>query len=87
MKTDKATKVLILEHDPNDIELLQYELRKSKMDIVCTVVENGDSFQQALEQSCPDIVLSDYSLPSFDGVRAFQIVQQTCAHVPFIIVR
>src|ERR1700754_2462769 len=86
MKTEKTTKVLILEHDPNDIELLQYELRKSKMDMVSTVVENGETFQKALEESCPDIILSDYSLPAFDGGRAFQGVQQFCPHVPFIIV-
>lgn len=86
MKTEKTTRLLILEHDPNDIELLEYELRKSKMDISTTVVENGEAFQRALTESCPDIILSDYSLPAFDGVRAFQVVQQTCPDVPFIIV-
>jgi PAS domain S-box len=85
MKTEK-TRLLILEHNPNDIELLKYELRKSKMDITTIVVENGESFQRALEESCPDIILSDYSLPAFDGVRAFQVVQQVCPDVPFIIV-
>lgn len=86
MKTDKKTKVLILEHDPNDIELLQYELRKGGLDIESAIVETGDAFKKALTAFNPDIILSDYSLPSFDGVRAFQLKQQLCSDVPFIIV-
>jgi two-component system sensor histidine kinase UhpB len=86
MKTEKTTKVLILEHDPNDIELLQYELKKGGINLELAIVENGDAFGNALTQFNPDIILSDYSLPSFDGVRAFQLKQQVCPDVPFIIV-
>lgn len=86
MKIEKSTKVLILEHDPNDIELLQYELKKGGLDIECTIVETGDAFRDALTGFNPDIILSDYSLPAFDGIRAFQLKQQLCSDVPFIIV-
>lgn len=85
MKTG-TTKILILEHDPNDLELLLYELKKGKLDFEPHIVETKDDFAKALKEFNPDIVLSDYSLPGFDGVSAFHIKQQTCADTPFIIV-
>ena len=81
-----ATKVLILEHDVNDLELLLYELKKGGLDFISKIVETRDDFSNALVEFCPDIILSDYSLPTFDGVTAFQIKQQLCYDTPFIIV-
>jgi two-component system, NarL family, sensor histidine kinase UhpB len=86
MTTVKSIKVLILEHDENDLELLLYELKKGKLDFVPKIVETKEQFSNALTDFCPDIILSDYSLPGFDGVTAFNIKQEICPEVPFIIV-
>ena len=86
MATEKSIKVLILEHDENDLELLLYELKKGELDFVAKVVETKEQFSNALLDYCPDIILSDYSLPGFDGVVAFQIKQEICPEIPFIIV-
>ena len=86
MTTVKSIKLLILEHDENDLELLLYELKKGSLDFVSRIVETKDQFSSALVDFCPDIILSDYSLPGFDGVSAFKIKQQICPEVPFIIV-
>ncbi len=86
MTTVKSIKVLILEHDENDLELLLYELKKGKLDLVPKIVATKEQFSNALTDYCPDIILSDYSLPGFDGVTAFNIKQEICPEVPFIIV-
>jgi signal transduction histidine kinase len=86
MSTVKSIKLLILEHDENDLEMLLYELKKGALDFVSTIVETKDQFSCALVDFCPDIILSDYSLPGFDGVSAFKIKQEICPDVPFIIV-
>src|SRR5688572_25563778 len=86
MNTEKKTRVLILEHAPEDIELLVYELKKGGFNYVSEIVETRETFTQALINFNPEIVLSDYSLPTFDGVTAYQIKEQICPDIPFIIV-
>jgi two-component system sensor histidine kinase UhpB len=86
MATVKSINLLILEHDENDLELLLYELKKGALDFVPKIVETKEQFVQALTDHTPDVILSDYSLPGFDGVAAFNIKQQICPDVPFIIV-
>jgi signal transduction histidine kinase len=86
MNTEKKTRVLILEHAPEDIELLVYELKKGGFNYVSEIVETREAFTQALINFKPEIVLSDYSLPTFDGVSAYQIKEQLCPDIPFIIV-
>ncbi|MCD6018103.1 MAG: DNA-binding transcriptional regulator BaeR [Bacteroidetes bacterium] len=79
-------KILILEDDKNDVELLQYELKKSTLSYTTKLVQTREDFENSLETFKPDIILSDYSLPSFDGVSAFNIKQKKCPSIPFIIV-
>jgi len=79
-------KVLIVEHDPTDLDLLKYELRKNHFDYEAKVVQTKDAFEQALELFQPEIILSDYNLPSFDAPTAFQIKERILPAVPFIIV-
>lgn len=86
MATEKSINLLILEHDENDLELLLYELKKGDLNFAPRIVGTREQFTQALMEAAPDIVLSDYSLPGFDGVAAFQLKQQACPDVPFIIV-
>ena len=86
MKTTKSTRILILEHDENDLELLLYELKKGAFDFISEVVQTKEAFADSLTTFRPDIILSDYSLPQFDGIAAFHIKQQISADIPFIIV-
>lgn len=86
MNVESTTKVLILEHSPEDIGLLQYELKKGGFDYVSEIVETREAFTAALASFKPEIVLSDYSLPTFDGVSAFLIKEELCPDIPFIIV-
>src|SRR5436190_23665075 len=83
---DRKIKILILEHDPSDIDLLKYELKRSFPLHTAHVVQSEKDFVTALLDFEPDIILSDYSLPQFDGVTAFQIKQKIAPGVPFILV-
>jgi signal transduction histidine kinase len=86
MNTETSTRVLILEHAEEDIELLCYELKKGGLQYVSEIVETRETFTKALTGFQPDIVLSDYSLPTFDGVSAYNLKQQLRPDIPFIIV-
>lgn len=79
-------KILIVEHDLNDIELLIFELGKSGLDCETKVVHTEVNYRKALTKFCPDIILSDFSLPSFDGYTAFKIKQIVSPCTPFIFV-
>jgi len=54
-------KILIAEHDPVDLELLQQELKKGRINYVSEIVENELDFTNALKIFIPDIILCDYS--------------------------
>jgi len=79
-------KVLILEDDETDADLLLRELKKSGLPFTHTFAESRSTFEHALENFKPDIILSDYYLPSFDGVAAFNITQSISPDIPFIII-
>jgi len=83
---NKELRILILEDVPTDAELLQYELSEAGIPFVARCVATKASFLKALDDFCPDLILSDYSLPSFDGLSALKIARETCPEVPFIFV-
>ncbi len=79
-------KILIVEDIPSDMELIQRELTKSGMQIKVKVVESRDMYLQALKEFEPDIILSDYNLPSFDGMQALLLRKEHAPLAPFILV-
>jgi CheY-like chemotaxis protein len=79
-------KVLILEDNDSDADLLLRELRKNGLNFSHQIAESRAAFEYALEAFKPDIILSDFYLPSFDGVTAFNIAQNISPDTPFIIV-
>lgn len=79
-------KILILEDNNSDADLLKRELKRSGLNSTTKVVQNRIEFEDALLNFNPDLILSDYSLPSFDAVTAFRIKQNKHLNTPFIIV-
>src|SRR5499426_2947657 len=79
-------RILHLEDDLRDAELLQAKLETE--DILCYVirVETQADFCAGLEQGGFDLILADYTLPSFDGLSALKIALEQCPDVPFIFV-
>lgn len=82
----RIIKILILEDNKSDAEFIRYELKKSGLNFETHIVETKEAYEIAIEKFNPDIVLSDYSLPSFDGVSAYQFKQTKSPDTPFIIV-
>jgi signal transduction histidine kinase len=79
-------KILIIEDNTDDAYLIIRQLKKSGMSFIFEVVETKKSFEQSLDTFYPDIILSDYSLPSFDAVSAFEIIKSRNGSIPFIII-
>jgi len=82
----KQIKILILEDNSSDADLILRQLLKSGMNFVSKIVETRKMFEQELEFFLPDIILSDYSLPTFDAVSAFGLLKNKSLTIPFIIV-
>ncbi len=79
-------RILDLEDDPVDTELLQANLMAGGIYCEMTRVQTRADFEAALENGEFDLVLSDYSLPSFDGLSALELAKKIRPQVPFILV-
>jgi PAS domain S-box-containing protein len=79
-------KILLLESADHQAGLVTFELSKANRPVVVKEVQNRASFLQALEEFHPHLILTDYRLPSFDGLTALALVQEVCPEVPFIFV-
>ncbi len=83
---ENKLKVLILEDLPSDAELAQRELRVVlKNDPTVKVVDTEDGFVKALKVFKPDLIISDYRLPTFDGLSALKIRQDISPYTPFVM--
>src|SRR6476469_3550212 len=79
-------RVLHLEDDVRDTELVQATLEGEGIQSDLTRVEREQDFLTALRQGNVDLILADYTLPSFDGLSALRIAQQEAPEVPLIFV-
>ncbi len=78
--------VLILEDVPTDAELMKFELAEAGLTFSARRVDTESAFVKELDEFHPHIVLSDYSLPAFDGLSALKIAIEKCPDLPFIFV-
>ncbi|MGA7887393.1 MAG: PAS domain-containing protein, partial [Acidobacteriaceae bacterium] len=81
-----SLRILIVEDLASDAELMAYELRQANLTFTTRRVDNDQDFVRELEQSPPDLILSDYHLPRFNGPAALALAQEKCPDVPFIFV-
>jgi PAS domain S-box-containing protein len=79
-------RILYLEDDPGDAELVQETLEINGIACHIARVESESDFIASLQHGGYDLVFADYTLPSFDGLSALKIAQQECPQVPFIFV-
>src|SRR6476659_8151832 len=79
-------RILILEDVPMDAELVEYELARTKIAFESRCVDSRDRFVEALDDFRPDLILSDYTLPRFDGMAALSLARERAPSVPFLIV-
>ena len=82
----KNIKILVVEDSTLDYVLIENELKDSGLTFTLKVVEIEEIFIKELFLFKPDIILSDYSLPVFNGLSALEIRNKNCPETPFIFV-
>ncbi|MGB7479293.1 MAG: diguanylate cyclase, partial [Burkholderiaceae bacterium] len=83
---EQRIRILMLEDVETDAELELRALRRDGIDPELRRVETREAFLAALEQFAPDIILSDCSLPRFDGFSALALAREHRPQVPFLFV-
>jgi len=79
-------RVLLVEDDPNDRDLILRELRKDEFGVTADVAGTADEFRQRLKTNCPDVVLADYNLGQWRGTEALEIMREEGLDIPLILV-
>jgi diguanylate cyclase (GGDEF)-like protein/PAS domain S-box-containing protein len=79
-------RVLMVEDSETDAELARRSLRMGGIDCFCRRVETEAAFVAALREGAWDLILSDFSLPTFDGLSALTIAVREAPDIPFIFV-
>jgi len=82
----KPLRVLLLEDNETDANLIQHELQRSEMAAVTERVDSEPEFRRAIAEFEPDVVLSDHTLARFNAPAALAIVRTVRPTTPFIIV-
>jgi signal transduction histidine kinase len=82
----RALRVLLLEDVESDAELLLRALRQGGREVVFERVETAAGMNEALTRGGWDVIISDYSMPSFDAPAALSLMRKRGLDLPFIIV-
>lgn len=82
---NEAIRVLIVEDDPMDAELMTREFRRDGLVAECVRVQTEREYLAELDRK-PDVILSDSSLPEFDGLEALDLLNKRGLDIPFILV-
>jgi len=83
--TDKIA-ILVLEDRSADAELMMLELQREGIEFTAKRVWTEPDFRDELREHAPDLILADYSLPSYDGLSALKLALIERPGTPFILV-
>ncbi len=78
-------RVLIVEDQPIDAELMVRELRRAGHEPAWQRVETEPDYLRELNSE-PDVILADYKLPEFDAPRALELLRASGLSIPLIVV-
>jgi PAS domain S-box-containing protein len=79
-------RVLHVEDDPLDAELVAQALRKGGFTVSVVVVQTEAEFERELRGQSPDVVLADYNLPQWTGMEALDLLRREGLDIPLILV-
>ncbi|HEY3405527.1 MAG TPA: hybrid sensor histidine kinase/response regulator [Ohtaekwangia sp.] len=83
---DGTLRILCLEDQEDDFEILNFTLEASGLEFISKRVDSREEYLEALETFRPDIILSDHALPQFNSTEALKICQEQNNNIPFILV-
>jgi len=84
--TGDELRILLVEDVPTDAELEARELRRAGLRIAHRIVDTEEAFRAALRDFQPELIISDFSMPHFDGMWALALARELAPDVPFIFV-
>ena len=82
----KTIKIAVIEDNDFDYELVERKLKLLELPHEIRRAMDEKGFTELLKDQSPDLILSDFSLPSFSGLEALKIAKSTCPLTPFIFV-
>lgn len=85
-RTDRPARILLLEDSDFDAELISEYMRRVRPEPEIVRATGQSDYLQALEDGRCDVILSDYSLPGFDGMSALDLAMEKAPQTPFIFV-
>jgi signal transduction histidine kinase len=82
----QSIRFLLVEDMEADAELIRREVHKTFPSADFLLADNRETYLDALESFKPDVILSDYNLPNFDGLSALTIAKEQAPETPFILI-
>src|SRR4030042_5066511 len=82
----KSLRVLMIEDSEDDVSLVIRELKKGGYNPVYEQAETATAMKKALREKVWDVILCDYKLPKFNGIKAIALLKETNINIPLIIV-
>jgi DNA-binding NarL/FixJ family response regulator len=82
----RPLRVLLLEDDPADAELIEEHLRQSGMKVTTQRVDTAPAFTSAVREFLPDVVISDHALAQFNAKAALKVLRAMRPVAPLIVV-
>jgi signal transduction histidine kinase len=79
-------RVLHVEDNELDAELVAKALRKGGFRVSTVVVQTEAAFEEQLRLRLPDVVLADYNLPQWQGMEALEVLLRAALDIPLILV-
>ena len=83
---NRNIRILILEDRATDADLMEYELQEAGITFISWRTEKEGDYIRALQEFSPDLILSDYELPQYNGSLALVAAKKLRPDVPFILV-
>ena len=83
--SDQIYRLLFIEDNQADFELAEGALRRERIRFVSRCEQSVAGVTEALEKFSPDLIISDYSLPEFDGLGALRLCRKILPGAPFIL--
>jgi diguanylate cyclase (GGDEF)-like protein len=83
---ERPLRLLIVDDQQPDAELSAQQIARGGYPCTWRRVENGSDFSTELREFAPDLILSDFTLPQYDGLSALELALNQAPGVPFIFV-
>ena len=83
---EKTFRVLLVEDVEYEAELVIHQLQRAGLHFDWHRVETEEALRKGLSEFAPDIILSDFNLPQFDGLSALRVAREVVPTLPFIFV-